>query len=154
MSNNYTIMSNNYTIECVTQFDAALINPIADMLKQLTAREYNFGEQELRSIIENPASQLFIMRDNERIIGMLTLGRYTSPTGCKVWVEDVVTLSDYRGKGLGRKLINHAIEFCHANYAPCTLMLTSNPARVAANALYRSSGFEQKHTNVYKMPIE
>ena len=140
-----------YTIELVTQFDSALIAPIADMLAQLTAREYPFGEQELRAIIEDSASQLFIMRDDERIMGMLTLGHYTSPTGGKVWVEDVVVSTEYRGEGLGRKLINHAIEYCRENLSPCTLMLTSNPARVAANELYRTSGFEPKQTNVYKM---
>lgn len=140
-----------YTIELVAQFDSALIAPIADMLAQLTAREYPFGEQELRAIIEDSASQLFIMRDDERIIGMLTLGHYTSPTGRKVWVEDVVVSAEYRGKGLGRRLINHAIEYCRENLSPCTLMLTSNPARVAANELYRTSGFEPKQTNVYKM---
>ena len=140
-----------YTIELVTQFDSALIAPIADMLAQLTAREYPFGEQELRAIIEDSASQLFIMRDDERIMGMLTLGHYTSPTGRKVWVEDVVVSAEYRGKGLGRRLINHAIEYCRENLSPCTLMLTSNPARIAANELYRTSGFEPKQTNVYKM---
>ena len=140
-----------YTIELVTQFDSAFIAPIADMLAQLTAREYPFGGQELRAIIEDSASQLFIMRDDERIMGMLTLGHYTSPTGRKVWVEDVVVSAEYRGEGLGRKLINHAIEYCRENLSPCTLMLTSNPARVAANELYRTSGFEPKQTNVYKM---
>ena len=140
-----------YNIEQVAQFDSALIAPIADMLAQLTTREYPFGEQELRAIVEDSASQLFVMRDNERIMGMLTLGHYTSPTGRKVWVEDVVVSADYRGKGLGRRLINHAIEYCRENLSPCTLMLTSNPARVAANKLYRTSGFEPKQTNVYKM---
>ena len=140
-----------YTIELVTQFDSALIAPIADMLAQLTTREYPFGEQELRAIVEDTASQLFIMRDDERIMGMLTLGHYTSPTGRKVWVEDVVVSTEYRGEGLGRRLINHAIEYCRENLSPCTLMLTSNPARVAANELYRTSGFEPKQTNVYKM---
>ena len=140
-----------YTIEHVAQFDSALIAPIADMLAQLTAREYPFGEQELRAIVEDTASKLFVMRDDERIMGMLTLGHYTSPTGRKVWVEDVVVSADYRGKGLGRRLINHAIEYCRENLSPCTLMLTSNPARVAANELYRTSGFEPKQTNVYKM---
>lgn len=146
-------MSENYTIEAVKQYNAELILPIADMLAQLTGREERFGEEELREIIENPASQLFIMRDDKQVIGMLTLGRYASPTGTKTWVEDVVVHKEYRGKDLGRKLINHAIDYCRQHYAPCTLMLTSNPMRVSANALYRSSGFEPKHTNVYKMVI-
>lgn len=144
----------HYTIEATSQFDASLIAPINDMLAQLTGREMQFGEEELRAIIENSASQLFILRDNEKAIGMLTLGRYASPTGVKVWVEDVVVMNEYRGAGLGRRLINHAIEYCRENLSPCTLMLTSNPARIAANELYRTSGFEPKQTNVYKMTFE
>lgn len=147
-------MSENYTLEAVKQYNAELILPIADMLFQLTGREESFGDEELRAIIENPASQLFILRVENAIAGMLTLGRYTSPTGTKAWVEDVVVHKEYRGKDLGRKLINHAIGYCRQHYAPCTLMLTSNPKRVAANKLYRSSGFEPKQTNVYKMTIE
>lgn len=144
----------NYTIEHITQFNAEHIAPIADMLFQLTGREYSFGEQELRAIIDDSASQLFLLQAEGQVIGMLTLGRYTSPTGVKVWIEDVVVKSEYRGEGLGRKLVNHSIEYCKANFAPCTLMLTSNPARVAANELYRTSGFEPKQTNVYKMIFE
>lgn len=143
-----------YTIEHITQFNAEHIAPIADMLAQLTGREYPFGEQELQALIEISASRLFLLHADGKVIGMLTLGRYTSPTGVKVWVEDVVVKSEYRGEGLGRRLVNYAIEYCKANFAPCTLMLTSNPARVAANELYRTSGFEPKQTNVYKMIFE
>ena len=83
---------------------------------------------------------------------MLTLGTYLSPTGRKAWIEDVVVDSAYRGKGYGKMLVEHAIEYART-LSPCTLMLTSNPARIAANELYRASGFEQKITNVYKMSL-
>ena len=139
-----------YHIEPITEFDASLLTPITDMLFQLTGRATKFGEQELRNIIENPASQLFILRVKNAVAGMLTLGRYPAPTGTKVWVEDVVVDSRWRGQGLGRELINEAIKYCQRELAPCTLMLTSNPARIEANELYRTSGFEPKHTNVYK----
>ena len=82
---------------------------------------------------------------------MLTLGTYLSPTSRKVWVEDVVVDSAFRSRGYGRALIDHAIDYCELHLAPCTLMLTSNPTRKEANALYRKSGFEQKITNVYKL---
>ena len=55
-----------YTIEHVAQFDSALIAPIADMLAQLTAREYPLGERELRAIVEDTASKLFGLRSSPR----------------------------------------------------------------------------------------
>ena len=83
---------------------------------------------------------------------MLTVGNYFSPTGRKAWIEDVVVDSSMRGKGYGAMLVNHAIDYVRT-LTPCTLMLTSNPSRIAANELYRTRGFEPKHTNVYKMSL-
>ena len=138
-------------IELVTHYDEQLIAPIRSLLSQLTQQPIIFGEEELRALIANNASHLFIMREQEEVVGMLTLGIYLSPTGRKAWVEDVVVDITYRSRGYGRALINHAIRYCEETLSPCTLMLTSNPQREAANALYSTSGFEQKITNVYKL---
>lgn len=138
-------------IEQVTHYDEQLIAPIHSLLSQLTRQPIIFGEEELRALIANTASHLFIMREQEEVVGMLTLGIYLSPTGRKAWVEDVVVDITYRSRGFGRALISHAIHYCEETLSPCTLMLTSNPQREAANALYRTSGFKQKITNVYKL---
>lgn len=138
-------------IEQVTHYDEQLIAPIHSLLSQLTRQPIIFGEEELRALIANNASHLFIMREQEEVVGMLTLGIYLSPTGRKAWVEDVVVDITYRLRGYGRALISHAIHYCEETLSPCTLMLTSNPQREAANALYRTSGFKQKITNVYKL---
>ena len=82
-----------------------------------------------------------------------TLCIYHCPTARKVWVEDVVVDSAYRGQGLGKELVAFAIDYVEKNLAPCSLMLTSRPSRIAANELYRKSGFEQRQTNVYKIDI-
>lgn len=137
-------------VEHITSFDQQLVAPIQHLLCQLTSRSIAFGGEQLRTLVESDNSHLFILCEQGQIIGMLTIGSYLSPTGRKAWVEDVVVDKAYRGRGYGRTLINHAIRFCEERLAPCTLMLTSNPSRVVANALYASSGFEQKITNVYK----
>lgn len=137
-------------IERVTTYDERLIAPVRSLLEQLTTQVIPFGETELRNLIADPSSHLFILREQGQVIGMLTLGTYLSPTSRKAWIEDVVVDKAFRSRGYGRALIDHAIGYCEAYLAPCTLMLTSNPTRKEANALYRKSGFEQKMTNVYK----
>ncbi len=141
-------------VEHVTSFDTQLVAPIQQLIGQLTKQPISFGEEQLRALIESANSHLFILRNEAIVVGMLTLGTYSSPTGRKVWVEDVVVDQNHRGCGYGRILIDYAINYCKTNLTPCTLMLTSNPSRIAANALYRSSGFEPKQTNVYRMMIE
>ena len=58
-----------------------------------------------------------------------------------------------RGSGLGRRLVEHAIGYCREEGID-TVYLTSNPKRVAANALYQSVGFVRKETNMYKMDLK
>ena len=136
----------------VTTFDSSLVEPIRSLLQQLTSREIAFSEESLRQIISDKASRLFLLYSDNTVAGMLTLGIYSAPTGRKAWVEDVVVDSQYRGRGLGRQLVQYAIS-CVRTLSPVTLMLTSNPQRTEANALYRREGFEQRCTNVYKMDL-
>lgn len=142
----------NIKIERITSADSSTAEAISLLLKQLSSQEFSFSECELAALINDPSSSLFLLFAEGKIAGMLTLGTYLSPTGRKAWIEDVVVDFAYRGKGYGKMLVEHAIEYART-LSPCTLMLTSNPARIAANELYRASGFEQKITNVYKMSL-
>lgn len=142
----------NIKIERITSADSSTAEAISLLLKQLSSQEFSFSERELAALVNDPSSSLFLLYAEGKTAGMLTLGTYLSPTGRKAWIEDVVVDSAYRGKGYGKMLVEHAIEYART-LSPCTLMLTSNPARIAANELYRASGFEQKITNVYKMSL-
>lgn len=143
----------DYTIESLSSSDASTAEAIRILIEQLTGRESTFGEDDLRNTLQDSASRLFVMRHNDNIVGMITLGIYFCPTGRKVWIEDVVIDRELRGKGLGQRLVEFAINYVKENLSPCSLMLTSRPSRIAANELYRKSGFEQRQTNVYKINI-
>lgn len=141
------------TIRHITEFDPSLTEPIARLLGQLTSQPVAFTDDDLRAICQSENCRLMVMYADGGPVGMVTVGHYLAPTGCKAWIEDVVLDSSLRGRGLGRTLVAHAIDYART-LAPCTLMLTSRPSRIEANALYRSAGFEQRETNVYKMEIK
>lgn len=105
-----------------------------------------------RDHIPRKHPSVFLLADQE-IAGMLTVGIYHSPTGGKAWIEDVVVDEKYRGQGLSKQLVTHAVRFVKEQGIPL-IMLTSNPTRIAANKLYQKLGFEQKQTNVYRMNLE
>lgn len=137
----------------VKDFKTDYTEPVQRLLDQLTTHPAAWGGNNLSEIIAHENTHLFFLLKDEEIAGMLTLGIYYSPTGGKAWIEDVVVDKDQRGQGLGKQLVAHAIEFVKTHRIPL-LMLTSNPARVAANKLYQSLGFEQKQTNVYRMKLK
>lgn len=104
--------------------------------------------------ISGEASHLFVARTPEGIIaGMATVCCFSITTGRHATIEDVVVLPEYQGQGLGRKLVQATLDFLRHTGKSYKVGLTSKPARVAANALYRSMGFRQKETNVYVLDI-
>lgn len=134
---------------------------LKQLMSELTERVVLTPEA-VENVLKDESSHLYVMVEcltpnpsqngEGRIIGCATLCVFHSPTGKKASIEDVVVSSEYRGKHLGRQLVEYVIEQARA-YAPIELMLTSNPKRVAANQLYQSLGFKRKETNCYRMTI-
>ena len=133
-----------------THYSEPLRQRLEELQNQLTPQPSLLSEQTLRAVLDDSASHLYLLEEESRVVGMLTLGIYHSPTGSKAWIEDVVVDDACRGCGYGRALVAHAIE--EAKRAGVKqLMLTSNSLRIAANQLYQAMGFEKKETNCYKM---
>ena len=134
----------------IDSYSAEYHEAMQRFLDQLTTNPMKLTETMFRQLIESANSHLFFLMKGEEIAGMLTVGIYFSPTGGKAWIEDVVVDQAFRGQGLSKLLVAHAIEFTRSQGIP-SLMLTSNPKRVAANKLYQTMGFGRKETNVYRM---
>ena len=105
----------------------------------------------IRRSVGEPRTCFFALMDEGHIVGCASLCVFYSPTGCKVHVEDVVVLSSYRGRQLGRCLMEHLISYAQTEFPGADVYLTSRPQRVAANALYQALGFRRRETNVYKL---
>ena len=142
----------NVTIFEVAEVRDEYVTAIVRLLAQLSTSQHVFTHDTLQKLVECDTTHLFLLQVDGVIGGMITLCSTLSPTGCKMWVEDVVVDEALRGRSLGRRLVEHAIEYA-SNCGKVTLMLTSRPSREAANALYRSAGFSLRETNVYKMNL-
>ena len=136
----------------INTYSAEYHEAMQRFLDQLTTHPMTLTETMFRQLIDSENSHLFFLMKEGQIAGMLTVGIYYSPTGGKAWIEDVVVDETFRGQGLSKQLVAHAIEFTQSKQIPL-LMLTSNPKRIAANKLYQAMGFERKETNVYRMKL-
>lgn len=127
---------------------------VLTLMSELDA-EINVTEDMINETVESPLTHFFaMMNETGSIIGCASLCVYYSPTGKKASVEDVVISSAHRGQHLGRKLMEHLIDYARKDLKNVELHLTSRPHRIAANELYKSLGFRQKETNVYIMKIK
>lgn len=134
----------------ITTYSPEYHEAMQRFLDQLTTNPMTLTEEMFRRLLVSENSHLFFLMKDEQIAGMLTVGIYHSPTGGKAWIEDIVVDETFRGQGLSKLLVAHAIEFTQSQGIP-SLMLTSNPKRIAANKLYQAMGFGRKETNVYRM---
>ena len=112
-----------------------------------------FTRESLDRMLADPNSHLYVIREEGRIVACASLCIFHQPFSTDATIESVVVTSKMRGRGLGRKLMEHLIDEAARMKVDC-IHLTSNPSRVAANALYQKLGFERKETNCYVMKVE
>lgn len=136
----------------ITKFSERLLDAVNGLLPQLSTNARLLRPEELKKIIQSDTTHLFIAEENDKIYGMLTLITVPIPSGIRAVIEDVVVDENTRGKGIGRKLTEAAIEKARTAGAG-NINLTSHPSRVAANQLYQKMGFFRRETNVYKIGI-
>lgn len=107
------------------------------------------GEREARAVYRRfrlyPSYRLFVAELDGAILGtfalliMDNLAHRGAPSGV---VEDVVVIADHQGRGIGRRMMEHARALCRE--AGCYKMaLSSSLEREAAHAFYASLEFEQ-----------
>ncbi len=92
-----------------------------------------------------PNYRLFVAQNGSAVVGsyalliMHNLAHQGTPSAI---AEDVVVAQAYRGQGIGRQMMAHALE--RAQEARCyKLALSSNTKRKEAHAFYSSLGFAQ-----------
>jgi ribosomal protein S18 acetylase RimI-like enzyme len=137
------------TIEEVTEFSDELAATIERLLPGLSSTAV-YDVEVVRAIVASDATHLYLARLDGRVVGTASLVVYPIPTGIRAHIDDVVVDESARGHGIARLLMNHLIAEANGRFHVRTIDLTSRPDREAANHLYRTSGFVQRNTNVYR----
>lgn len=135
----------------------------AEMLHALTAEDAGdlrrllgqlsktaeFDADRVESMIAHDATDMLVVRDHGRIVGMATMVTFPLPTGIRGIVEDVAVDESMRGQGIARLLLQEMIRLA-GERGLRTLDLTSRPSRESALRLYESVGFVRRETNVLR----
>jgi ribosomal protein S18 acetylase RimI-like enzyme len=137
----------------LTEASSSVLQSINELLPQLSSSAQVISMDRLSELVESDNTIIFLgTDDNGQILGMLSLIVMKIPTGNKAWIEDVVVDQTVRGKGMGKALMNHALERAK-KLAVKSVDLTSRPSRESANMLYQSLGYQIRETNVYRHKV-
>ena len=131
---------------------ANTVDEINALLAQLASHYELVTPSALEKMLVHPDIELLTVVDEGKIIGIATLIITHKLSGISSQVEHVVIDEKYRGQGLGETLMKKLIERAGIRRAE-SVVLTSRPARAAANKLYQKLGFERKETNVYRLNL-
>ena len=137
----------------LTEASSSVLQSINELLPQLSSSAKVISMDRLSELVESDNTIILIGTDESgQILGMLSLIVMKIPTGNKAWIEDVVVDQSARSKGMGKALMNHALERAK-KLAVKSVDLTSRPSRETANMLYQSLGYQIRETNVYRHKI-
>lgn len=142
-------------IELMTRVTPEIVEAFERLIPQLSSHAQPPTGDALAGMAESPDVLVYLARSPEGgspIVGSATLAITQSPTGRHAWIEDVVVDEAARGQGWGRALTEACLQGARG-LGLTEVNLTSRPSRVAANALYRSIGFVQRETNVYRCAL-
>ena len=125
---------------------------IDSLLHMLSPSAPALDKHRLARLLEDADFKLFVARNDENsIVGMLTLTACQMISYTKYWIEDVIVDDSCRGTGIGRGLVKAAVGYVKEHETSPVIYLTSNPSRVSARNLYRSEGFEEYETGVFRI---
>ena len=122
---------------------------LASLMQEISSNIV-FSRESLERMLADPNSHLYVIREEGRIVACASLCIFHQPFSTDATIESVVVSSKMRGKGLGRKLMEHLLDEAARMNVDC-IHLTSNPKREAANALYQKIGFVRLETNCYML---
>jgi len=137
------------------------LEAMADLLAELFTLESDFQPERekqlrgLRLILDNPSiGQLFVLRVDGQVAGMANaLMTVSTAEGCRViLLEDVIVKAVYRGQKLGRRLIEHVLEWATAKGFPRVTLLADKD-NAAALSFYQRIGFEPSAMRVLRKSL-
>lgn len=144
-------ITDSVIIEELTEYEPQVAGELDALMHELSPGAAATGER-VRRVVEDPNMHQYAAFEEGRMVGCATLCVCHTPEMVVGFVEAVVVASAFRGRHIGRMLMERMVADARG-FGVQQLHLTSNPLRVAANGLYQALGFEKKETNVYIMKL-
>jgi ribosomal protein S18 acetylase RimI-like enzyme len=104
------------------------------------------------ALVRSEDAPTYVAERDGRVVGMVTLCDFQTLTGPKAYLDHLVVAPDYRRRGIGRALVQHAIEQAVAAGAS-RIDLTANAEKQAGHAVYRSLGFQERDTGSFRLNL-
>lgn len=128
--------------------NANVQHQVCELFKQLSPHKKQLKLDEIL-MEDNPLTLLGCFIDN-KIVGIASMAIYKVISGKKGWIEDVIVDENYRGMGIGIKLIEKLLSISNVQQLSEVLLFTEEH-RTPAISLYEKLGFSKKRSSIYTL---
>lgn len=111
----------------------------------------------LSDILSNPAMKIFLaVYANGKPIGLVNLHYFSvlRLKGYQISIEELVVHPDFRGQGVGKKLLNFAREYAEEKGAVRLEVIISNKRESYKRRFYTKNGFENAGSSVHRINLK
>lgn len=113
-------------------------------------KEVGFEKGYLETFYNNDDRIIFVALDNKKIVGFLSICKYKEEN--YIYLDDYCVNKDYRGKGIGSKLMEMACEYAKKEKIDCILTHVEDANTESIN-YYNSKGFVEKEKEGHRLLI-
>ena len=138
---------NEYTLKKLEWEDVSLFEKLILVFKDVFETEtiISFDDDHLTNLLQNPTFIVYIISQNEEIVGGLTA--YELPmyylNKSELFIYDIAIKNEFQRKGLGRQLLAAVTSYCKENNIE-NLFVAASEEDTNALDFYRSTGGKEE----------
>ena len=100
--------------------------------------------QNFRVLINDPAHHILLAKDNDQMVGFVNfvVRKTILHPGSSGLIDELIVSKSYRSKGIGKNLLQAAIEKCR-RLGCCEVEISTEKSNSSAREFYRRCGFKE-----------
>jgi phosphinothricin acetyltransferase len=126
----------------------SIVENFNNLYKQLGTNQLRISKKNIEQVLNKSYIALALTDSETKLVGIGILCPTNTLKGVKSHIEEVVVDAQYRGMGIGEKIMEMLVDKSR-KINSYSVELTSSPKRKEANSLYQKLGFKLRQTNPY-----
>jgi ribosomal protein S18 acetylase RimI-like enzyme len=121
-----------------------LLAELTEAVEDTEGFDLQHFDESIHQLVRGPTNHILVARDEGRLLGFVSFNirRTLLHPGSSGLIDELVVEKTSRGSGVGRRLIDAAIEKCR-ELGCCEVEVSTEKSNTRARRFYRACGFEE-----------
>ena len=135
----------------IKKFDKRVFADVSKLLDAWWKGKHQLQMADFRNVLKH--DYLICIFDGKKVVAIATLVPVRKLSNLRGSIEHVIVDKDYRGKGLGKTIMQYALRLAKKLKIQ-SVFLTCDPKNTVANKLYKKMGFKLENIHFYNKKLK